>query len=119
MISCNNKTYYYLKNKVSEDIKISIYQGNLLINEINGKKEAGVNKVLWNMTKRRERSEEEKKMAREQMERMRRAGFRRGRMDPNYVSGPASEGEYKIVLSIGDKKITKTGIILKDVWTSN
>jgi hypothetical protein len=69
------------------------------------------------MTKRRKRSEEEKKRITEQMERMRTSGFRRGRMDPNYTSGPAPEGEYKIVLSIGDKKIKKTGIILKDVWT--
>jgi hypothetical protein len=100
-------------------VKISIYQGKMLINEIEGKGDAGINKILWNMTKRRERTEEEKKIAREQIERMRAAGFRRGRVDPNFISGPASEGEYKIVLSIGDKKIKKIGKILKDVWTGN
>ncbi len=106
---------YYLKDKVDDKVKVAVYKGNMLINEISGSSAAGINQVLWNMTVRRERTPEEKKEIQERQQRARRAGFRM-RVDPNYVSGPAPVGEYKIVLMVGDKKIKKHASILQDHW---
>jgi len=107
---------YYLKNKVEGDVKVAVYKGNKLVNEIEGKKEKGINKVLWDMTQRRERTEEEKKRARERMERFRAFGGSRRRMDINYAYDPAPLGEYKIVLKVGDQEFTKNASILQDHW---
>jgi photosystem II stability/assembly factor-like uncharacterized protein len=105
---------YYLKNKIKNDVKVAVYKGNKLINEIEGAKAKGINKVLWDMTVRRERTEEEKKRM-QRMSRFRRAGSR-GRMDINYAYDPAPLGEYKIVLKVGDLEFTKNASILKDHW---
>ena len=58
---------------------------------------------------------EEGKRIQEQMDRARKAGYRM-RMDPNYASGPAPLGEYKIVLMVGDQEFTQYASILKDHW---
>lgn len=107
--------YYYLKNKVEGDVKVSVYRGNMLINEIEGKNEPGINKVLWDMTKRRKRTEEEKKQMQTRMRRFRSMGFRR-RMDPNFEYSPAPLGEYRIVLTVGGRQFAKHASILKDHW---
>jgi photosystem II stability/assembly factor-like uncharacterized protein len=107
--------YYYLKNRAEDKVKVAVYKGNMLINEISGSSNAGINKVLWNMTVRRERTAEEKERIREQMERARKVGYRM-RMDPNYASSPAPLGEYKIVLKVGDQEFTQYASILKDHW---
>jgi len=106
---------YYLKNKVENDVKVAIYQGDMLINEITGKKDAGWNSVLWNMGKRRERSEEEQKRIKEMMARYAEYGYRM-RINPRYDYSPAQYGEYRIVLKVGDKSFTKYASILKDHW---
>ena len=107
--------YYYLINKVKDNVKVSVYKGDMVINEIEGSKEAGINKVVWDMTKRRERTEEEKKRMREQRRRFAAFGYQ-GRFDINYEYIPAPLGEYKIVFSIGDQMFTKRASILKDHW---
>lgn len=107
--------YYYLKEAPEGDVKVTVFRGNLLINEVKGSKEPGINKVVWTMTKRRERTEEEKKQMRERMERFRAFGFR-GRFDINYEHTPALEGEYRFVLTVGGKTYTKKASILKDHW---
>jgi len=109
--------YYYLKNKTSEEVKISIYQGNLLINELKGNNRPGIHNVLWDMTKRRERTEDEKKRMQQQAQRFTSRGFRRReRIDINFEYSSAPIGEYKIVLTIGDQKFVKYASILKDIW---
>ena len=107
---------YYLKNKVEDDVKVAVYKGNMLINERKGSGAAGINKVVWNMMKRRERTEEEKKRMQERMQRYRAFGFRGRIGDINYISSPAQLGEYKFVLTIGDQKFTKKASILQDHW---
>ncbi len=107
--------YYYLKQKQEEDVTISVYKGNLLINEIKGKKELGINQVVWNMNQRRKRTEEEKKRIQEQMKRFAEMGYRM-RIDPNYDFSEASFGEYRIVLSVGGQEFTKYTSILEDHW---
>jgi photosystem II stability/assembly factor-like uncharacterized protein len=51
---------YYLKKPQPEGVKISVYDGSILINELIGSGEAGLNSVEWGMTKRgRKRTPEE------------------------------------------------------------
>jgi hypothetical protein len=107
--------YYYLKQKAEGDAKVTVYKGNMVINEIRGKKAAGIHKVLWNMTQRRERTEEEKKRIRERMKRYAAYGFRR-QMDENYAYSPAPLGEYRIVLTVDGQKYTRYASINKDHW---
>ncbi len=107
--------HYYLKNKVDGDVKIGVYKGSLLIDEIEGSGDPGIHKVYWNMNWRRERTEEEKQEARERMERFAGRG-RRGMIDPDYIFSPAPLGEYHFVLTAGGKKLIGTASILQDHW---
>ena len=110
--------YYYLKDKPAGEVKVSIYQGKVLINEIKGTTEPGINKVYWNWDIRKELSEAEKKAAQQRMERFRQMGFSpRGRqMDPNFSYSPASEGTFTVVLTVGDKKFKKRAVLMQDHW---
>ncbi len=107
--------YYYLKNKISEDVKVTIYKGSKVVNEIKGKNKTGINRVLWNMTERRKRTEKEKETIRERMKRYASYGYRM-QMDINYAHIPAQSGEYKIVLSAGGQEFVKYASILRDHW---
>ena len=50
---------YYLKNPVVDDATITVYQGTRIINELTGTADAGLNSVVWYMTKRSKRTDEE------------------------------------------------------------
>ncbi len=51
---------YYIKDRQAEGVKISVYDGSILMNELVGPGEAGLNSVEWGMTKRgRKRTPEE------------------------------------------------------------
>ncbi len=104
---------YYLKNKPKDDVKIQVFKGNLMINELKGPAEPGINRAFWDMTVRRQRTEEEKKAIQEQMKRMAEAGYRI-RMDVNYVTAPAGEGEYRFVLTVDGKAFKETASVLPD-----
>jgi photosystem II stability/assembly factor-like uncharacterized protein len=110
---------YYLKNKVEGEVKVAVYRGNMLVNEIKGTGNAGINKVLWPMNLRRERTEEEKKQFKERMERMAQFGFR-GQIPSEelmkYAYGLASVGEYKFVLTVGKQQFVKSASILEGRW---
>ncbi len=107
--------YYYLKNKVKGDVKVTVYKGNMEINEIKGSSEAGLHKVVWNMSKRRKRSEKEVEQMRQLVRRYRQYGYRYPG-DINYAYSPAGFGEFKFVLTVGDKKFLKTASVLQDLW---
>ncbi len=107
--------YYYLKNKITEDVKVTIYKGSKVVNEMKGKNKAGINRVLWNMTERRKRTEKEKETIRERMKRYASYGYRM-QMDINYAHIPAQFGEYKIVLSADGQEFVKYASILRDHW---
>lgn len=110
--------YYYLKNNAQEEVKISIYRGNMLINELKGSKKAGLNKAFWNWTIRVKRTPEEKKQMQEMLKRYRQYGFTpRGRQfDLNYKYLPAPEGEYLVVLEVGKTRLTKKARLRQDYW---
>lgn len=107
--------FYYLKAKAGDDIKLTVYKGNVVINEIKGPNESGINRALWNMTVRRQRTEEEKKTAQEQLRRAAEFGFRPD-LDINYEYTPAPHGEYRIVLTVGTQSYTAYASILEDHW---
>ncbi len=95
--------YYYLKNKVEGDVKVTVYKGNMEINELKGDSSAGIHRVVWDMMK----SQPDSQAQGGQTQRFR--GFRaRGT--------PMIPGEYKFVLTVGDKKFVKTASILQDLW---
>ena len=106
---------YYLKNNVKGEVEATIYKGDKFINVMKGKGAAGINKVVWDMTIRRKRTEEEKKEVRQRRRRFRAFGSRRP-MDINYAYDPAPLGENKIVLKVGDQEFTKNASILQDHW---
>jgi len=120
---------YYLKAKPAGEVKVQIYQGNLLINELTGTGNPGLNQVTWNMMKRRARTDEEKKamaargagrgaglpagvdlsdISPEMLARF------RGQQDPNFVSSAAGEGDYKVVLTVDGRQYTGIAKILPD-----
>jgi photosystem II stability/assembly factor-like uncharacterized protein len=106
---------YYLKNDVKGNVEVTVYRGDKLINVIKAKGAAGINRVVWNMTQRRKRTEEEKKKVRERMERFRAFGFQR-QIDINFTYEPALLGEYKVILKVGGRVFMKNASILQDYW---
>lgn len=127
------KINYYIKNNTEGDVLIKIYKGHRLLNELKGEKTTGIHQITWNYTARlRELTDEEKTAAKERSERMGRfargggramAGRGFGRMgsgaDPNYMMGNVGPGEYRVMLVIGDIKISKKATVLEDHWFDN
>lgn len=105
---------YLLKAKPKQAIKLEIYAGALMVNEVAAKSEPGLNTVYWNMTGRRERTPDEKKAAQEGARRAREAGYGGAMGDPNYASFPVQPGEYRIVLTVDGKSQSATGTVLRD-----
>jgi len=105
---------YYLKAKPKGDVKIQVFRGTLLLNEIRGTAEPGLNAAVWNMTGRRERTEDEKKAAQEQARRLREMGYGGAAGDMSWASFPVPEGEYRFVLLVDGRSLTAHGTILQD-----
>jgi photosystem II stability/assembly factor-like uncharacterized protein len=97
---------YLLKSKPKEGVKVQVFAGNLLLQEITGASNVGLNTVQWNMTGRRERAPEEAKAAQEAARRP------RGQGDP--TSFPVQPGDYRIVLTVDGKSQSALGTVLKD-----
>ncbi|MFW6124244.1 MAG: VPS10 domain-containing protein [Acidobacteriota bacterium] len=106
---------YYLKNPAENDIKIKVFDGNLPINEIKAKNQAGLNQVIWNMTKKVERSPEEKKRIQERIKMYESYGYDLD-IDVEYAYEPVTYGEYTFKLTIDGKELIKKSSILKDHW---
>jgi len=108
--------YYYLKDKVVEAPKLTVYQGNVVIGELSGKTDPGINAILWPMTKAPQRTPEQIKQMEAQQQRMRQMGFgsRGGSRDP-----AAPLGEYRFVLTVNGNTFTKYASILQDLWYDN
>jgi photosystem II stability/assembly factor-like uncharacterized protein len=101
--------YYSFKAKPKGEVKLQVYAGNMLLNEIKGTADVGLNKAFWNMTGRRERTAEEKKAAQEGARRFREMGG-----DPNFASFPVQPGEYRFVLLVDGKTLTASASVLRD-----
>jgi photosystem II stability/assembly factor-like uncharacterized protein len=105
---------YLLKAKPKQGAKVQIYAGTMLINEIAGTTDVGLNTVVWNMTGRRETTPEEKKAAQDRAVRAREMGYRGARGDPNYVAFPVRPDDYTIVLTVDGKTQSTVGKVLRD-----
>ncbi|MDH4196389.1 MAG: hypothetical protein OEW05_03175, partial [Candidatus Aminicenantes bacterium] len=105
---------YYLKAKPKTEVKLQVYKGNLLLNEIKGTDTPGLNAVQWTMTGRRERTAEEAKQAQEQMRRIREMGFTGAGDIGNFASFPVPDGEYRFVLVIDGKSYLGFASILPE-----
>jgi len=86
---------YYLKDKAKEKVAITITDPyGKILNQLNGKTEAGINRVLWDM--RIQPPEEPSSQSQRRWER------------------PLAEpGEYVVILEVGDKKFTRKALIKK------
>ena len=93
---------YYLKDKVTEKVKIKITDPyGKEINSLEGTTHAGINSILWDMRRR---------MTNEEAARM-----RRGR-DPFRQMEPP--GEYVVILEVGGRKFKQKARIKKRIgWT--
>jgi photosystem II stability/assembly factor-like uncharacterized protein len=98
---------YLLRSKPKVGVKLQIFAGSLLLQEITGTADVGLNRVQWDMTGRRARTPEETKAAQEAP---RRAG--RGQGSPLFFA--VQPGEYRIVLTVDGKSQSTTGTVLKD-----
>jgi len=105
---------YLLKSKPREGVKIQIFAGSLLVNEITATSNVGLNTVYWTMTGRRERTPEEKKAAQEGARRAREMGYGGAAGDPNFASFPVQPGDYRVVLTVDGKPQSTVGTVLKD-----
>jgi len=119
---------YYLKAKPQADVKISIYKGNMLINEIKGTASSGLNSAMWDMMQRRELTADEKKAMQDRAARF--GGMRggmggqfgggqrgQGQRDPNFAYNPADEGDYRVVVTVDGQQLIGFAKILQDSWS--
>jgi len=106
---------YYLKNPAEQDVTVKVFKGSLLINEIKGNKKAGLNRLIWNMTQRVERTPEEKKRIQERIKMYQSYGYNMD-IDVDYAYQPVACGEFVFKLCVDGKEITKKSSVLKDHW---
>jgi len=113
---------YYLKAKPGGEVKIAIYKGHMLINEVKGTANPGLNSVMWDMWQRREKTAGEKKAGSDQMRRFadlsglggELGGMMRRQMDPNYIYTMAADGDYRVVLTVDNQQLVGFAKILPD-----
>ena len=98
---------YLLKSKPKEGVKVQIFAGTLLLQEITGTANVGLNSVQWDMTGRRARTPEETKTAQEAPRRMIRA-------QGNPATFAVQPGDYRVVLTVDGRSQSTTGTVLKD-----
>ena len=105
--------HYWLSAPAAGEVTVRIYDGTRLVYELKGPNEAGVNTVVWDLTRfTRERTDAEKQAARA-------AGARRGRFGgppphPEFITGPGMPGTYRVVLSAGGRTIEKPLLVTSD-----
>ncbi len=106
--------YYLLRTKPKEGTKVRIYAGTMLLNEIAGPSEIGLNTVVWDMTGRREMTPEEKKAAQDRARRAREMGYGGAGSGAGFATFPVQPGDYRIVLTVDGKSQSTWGSVLKD-----
>jgi hypothetical protein len=107
--------YYYLKNKIKDKVKVSVFKGNKMIDQFTGRGSAGLQRVIWRMRERRLRTEKEKQQLEARLKRWAAFGYK-PKIDKNYAYSPAPEGQYRVEVQIGKSTFVKTAIIGKDYW---
>jgi photosystem II stability/assembly factor-like uncharacterized protein len=117
------KLYYFLKDDTG-DVKFTVYQGGMVIVELEGSGDSGINRVLWSMDKRLERTPEEIEAQRARRGRGGFGGFggRRGGGGLSaedrlkYEISDAPPGEYRVVMTVDGHEIERRVTIIRDQW---
>jgi hypothetical protein len=109
---------YWLKTAPAGDVRVRIYEGARLVRELPGTKNAGVNTVVWDLSRIvRERTEAEKKELQGRGA-GRGGGGGRGGGQPaanlDHIVGPGAPGNYRVVLSVGGRETEKTLTVVPD-----
>jgi len=118
---------YYLKESVNTDVSIAVYQKDRLIREISGPGNAGLNRVEWQMNTWRERTEEEKEQWKgsydwfmmEPYTKFQQVAYHNVEFyhdSPNHIGKQVSPGEYTVKLTVGDKELSRSAVIMEDEW---
>ncbi len=103
--------YYYLKKDKAAEVKIKIFQGFVQINEIAGEDSTGIHKVVWDMTKKRRRTDEEMERFKKRIE-----GRRELQESDYFVTSAVNPGVYRVVLAVDNKEWETETVILEDEW---
>ncbi len=101
---------YYWLGSGAGDVTVEVYQGEMMIAELEGDSDAGMNMVAWDMERRVERSAAEQAQLRE------RAGNRMSENQIRFESAEAPIGEYRFVLNVNGQRQEAKASILRDEW---
>lgn len=112
--------YYYLGDDAS-NVSLAIYQGRLMVSELEAAADEGLHKIQWDLTRRVERSAEEQERMREQMGSGGGGGgfFGGGQSREErirYETSDAPPGDYRVVLTVDGQTFEETLTVLKDEW---
>lgn len=104
---------YWLPSATTEDVRVRIYEGTRLVRDLPGTKSAGLNTVVWDLSRiGRERTEEEKAAMRQQQAGR---GGRGGQpQNADFVMAPGAAGTYRVVLSVGGRTQEKAAVVMPD-----
>ncbi len=98
--------HYYLKSAAGRPVTFTVYQGNVAIATVEGPGEAGMHKVQWGMDRRPAGAPAAAQ-----------APQAAGRPGGQARAQPAPLGEYRVVMTIGDRVVGQRMVsILKDEW---
>lgn len=109
---------YFLASEVSE-VKVTVYKGARIINEMTGTNTAGINQAVWNMTiLTPEQIEQMRQPRQEQVQpQQQMRGARAGGRAGGARGTTALPGEYTVTLTVAGQEIgKKKAVILEDVW---
>ncbi len=113
---------YHLNQVPSGDVTVKIMRGAREVYSMTGTKTKGLNEIMWPMQQiSRERTEREITQVKAQMERMKEFGMSEEDInarfgDINYVTEPAAEGTYRVILTAGGQTHETTAEIMRDHW---
>jgi photosystem II stability/assembly factor-like uncharacterized protein len=113
--------YYYVDGTVNGGV-VEILDGERVIYTVDCETEKGVHSFVWKFNKMlREKNDAEKKQTQSSIERMKSFGMSDAQIaqrvgNPDYVFGEVGPGTYKVKLTVGDKTIVKTFVVMKDHW---
>jgi len=101
---------YYWLGEDAGDVSVEVYQGQMLVAELDAETGAGLHMTAWDMERRVERSEADQAEMRE------RFGDRMSEEQIRYQSEDASIGAYRFVLNVDGQRMEAQASILRDEW---
>jgi hypothetical protein len=115
---------YYLGTEPNE-VTVRVYAGARLIKELEGKTEAGLNQVMWDMTGKRPRTPAEKEAFQRRRQGgggggggggFQRPGGQQQPQDPDFIDVAMPPGEYRVVLEVDGNIQERVAQIWRDHW---